>query len=92
VWSVRKFDSLFEPIGTSVFFGHASPNPVSLGVVDDVLATLLDHWAGVTDRFRPVHLGGVATVHEKQVCSAFARCPVGPNVKEVGVLLGLVHS
>jgi hypothetical protein len=92
VWGVGKFDSLFEPIGASVFFGHASPDSISLGVVDDVLATVVDDWAGVADRFRPVHLGGVATVHKEQVGSTFARCSVGPNVEEVGVLLGLVHS
>jgi hypothetical protein len=80
VWSVGEFDSLFEPVGTSVFFGHASPDSISLGVVDDVLATLLDHWAGFANGFGPVHLGGVATVHKKQVGSAFARCPVCPNV------------
>jgi hypothetical protein len=80
VWGVGEFDSLFEPVGASVFFGHASPNSISLGVVDDVLATVVDDWAGVTDRFRPVHLGGIATVHEEQVGSAFARCPVCPNV------------
>jgi hypothetical protein len=92
VWSVGKFDSLFEPIGTSVLFGHASPNSISLGVVDDVLATVVDDWAGFANGFGPVHLGGVATVDEEQVGAAFARCPVGPGVKEVGVLLGLVHS
>jgi hypothetical protein len=80
VWGVGEFDSLFEPVGASVFFGHASPNSIPLGVVDDVLATVVDDWAGVTDRFRPVHLGGIATVHEEQVGSAFARCPVCPNV------------
>jgi hypothetical protein len=92
MWSVREFDSLFEPVGASVFFGHASPDSISLGVVDDVLATVVDHWAGVTDRFRPVHLGGVATVHEEQVGAAFARCPVCPGVDEVDVLVGLIHS
>jgi hypothetical protein len=80
VWGVGKFDSLFEPIGASVFFGHASPNPVSLGVVGDVFATVVNDWAGFANGFCPVHLGGVATVHEEQVGSAFARCPVGPNV------------
>jgi hypothetical protein len=80
VWGVGEFDSLFEPVGASVFFGHASPDSISLGVVDDVLATLLDHWAGFADGFCSVHLGGVATVHEEQVCSAFARCSVCPNV------------
>jgi hypothetical protein len=80
VWGVGEFDSLFKPVGTSVLFGHASPDSVSFGVVDDVLAALLDHWAGFADRFGPVHLGGVATVDEEQVCSAFARCSVCPNV------------
>jgi hypothetical protein len=80
VWGVREFDSLFEPVGTSVFFRHASPDSISFGVVDDVLATVVDDWAGFADRFGPVHLGGVATVDEEQVGSAFARCPVGPNV------------
>ena len=92
MWSVREFDSLFEPVGTSVFFCHASPDPIPLGVVDDVLATLLDDWAGVTDRFRPVHLGRVATVHEEQIGAAFARCPVCPGVEEVDVMVGLIHS
>jgi hypothetical protein len=80
VWSVGEFDSLFEPIGASVFFGHASPNSISLGVVGDVFATVVDDWAGFADGFGSVHLGGVATVDEEQVGSAFARCPVGPNV------------
>jgi hypothetical protein len=80
VWGVGEFDSLFEPIGASVFFGHASPDSISFGVVDDVLATVVDHWAGFADSFGPVHLGGVSTVHEEQVGSAFARCPVCPNV------------
>jgi hypothetical protein len=92
VWSVWKFDSLFKPIGASVFFGHASPNPISLGVVGDVFATVVDDWAGFADGFCPVHLGGVATVHEEEVGSAFARCPVCPGVELVGVLVGLVHS
>jgi hypothetical protein len=92
VWGVGEFDALFEPVGASVFFGHASPNSIPFGVVDDVLATVVDDWAGFADGFGPVHLGGVATVDEEQVGSAFARCPVGPNVKEVGVLVGLVHS
>jgi hypothetical protein len=92
VWGVGEFDSLFEPVGASVFFGHASPNSVSLGVVDDVLPTVVDDWAGVADGFGPVHLGGVATVDEEQFGSAFARCSVCPGVEEVGVLLGLVHS
>jgi hypothetical protein len=92
VWGVWEFDALFEPVGTSVFFGHASPNSIPLGVVDDVLATVVDDWAAVTDRFGPVHLGGVATVHEEQVGAAFARCPVCPGVEEVDVLVGLVHS
>jgi hypothetical protein len=92
VWGVGEFDALFEPIGASVFFGHASPDSISLGVVDDVLATVVDDWAGFTNGFRPVHFGCVATVHKEQVGSAFARCSVGPNVEEVGVLLGFLHS
>jgi hypothetical protein len=80
VWGVGEFDSLFEPVGASVFFGHASPNPVSLGVVGDVFATVVDDWAGFADGFGSVHLGGIATIHEEQVGAAFARCPVGPNV------------
>jgi hypothetical protein len=92
VWGVREFDSLFEPVSTSVFFRHASPDPIPFRVVDDVLATVVDDWAAVTDRFGPVHLGGVATVHEEQVGAAFARCPVCPGVEEVDVLVGLVHS
>jgi hypothetical protein len=92
VWSVGEFDALFEPVGASVFFGHASPDSIPLGVVDDVLATVVDDWAAVTDRFGPVHLGGVATVDEEQVGSAFARCSVCPGVEEVGVLTGLIHS
>jgi hypothetical protein len=92
VWSVGEFDALFEPVGTSVLFGHASPDSIPFRVVDDVLATLFDHWAGFADGFCPVHLGGVATVDEEQVGSAFARCSVCPGVEEVGVLVGLVHS
>jgi hypothetical protein len=80
VWSVGEFDSLFEPVGASVFFCHASPDSISLGVVDDVFATLVDDWAGFAYGFCPVHLGRVATIHKEQVGSAFARCPVGPNV------------
>jgi hypothetical protein len=80
VWGVGEFDSLFKPIGASVFFGHASPNPIPLGVVDHILPTLVDDWAGFADGFGPVHLGGVATVDEEQVGSAFARCSVGPGV------------
>lgn len=80
MWGVGEFDSLFEPVGASVFFGHASPDSVSLGVVGDVFATVVDDWAGFADGFCPVHLGGVATVNEEQVGAAFARCPVGPNV------------
>jgi hypothetical protein len=92
VWSVWEFDALFEPVGTSVFFGHASPNSVPLGVVDDVLSTVVDDWAGFTNGFRPVHFGCVATIHKEQVGSAFARCSVCPGVEEVDVLIGLVHS
>ncbi len=43
VWSVWKFDALFEPVGASVFFGHASPDSIPFGVVGDVLATLVDN-------------------------------------------------
>jgi hypothetical protein len=92
VWGVWEFDALFEPVGTSVFFGHASPDSIPFRVVDDVLATVVDDWAGFADGFGPVHLGGVATVHEEEVGSAFARCPVCPGVELVGVLVGLVHS
>ena len=91
VWSVWKFDALFEPIGTSVLFGHASPDSIPFGVVGDVLATLVDDWAAVTDGFCTFHLGGVATVEEEQVGSAFASCPVFPSVEQVG-MVGFVHS
>jgi hypothetical protein len=80
VWGVGEFDSLFEPVGASVFFGHASPDSVPFRVVDDVFATVVDDWAGFANGFCPVHLGGVATVDKEQVGSAFARCPVCPNV------------
>lgn len=83
---------MFEPVGASVFFGHASPDSVAFRVVDDIFATLVDDWAGVADGFCLVHLGGVATVHEEQIGAAFARCLVCPGVEFVGVLLGLVHS
>jgi hypothetical protein len=91
VWSVWKFDALFEPVGASVFFGHASPDSIPFGVVGDIFPALVDDWAAVTDGFGTFHLGGVATVEEKQVGSAFASCPVFPSVEEVG-MVGFVHS
>jgi hypothetical protein len=91
VWSVWKFDALFEPVGASVFFGHASPDPIPFGVVGDIFPALVDDWAAVTDRFGTFHLGRVATVKEKQVSSAFASCPVFPSVEQVG-MVGLIHS
>jgi hypothetical protein len=89
VRSVGEFDALFEPVGTSVLFGHASPNSVPLRVVDHILSTLVDDWAAATDGFCTFHPGCVATVEEEQVGSAFARCQVFPNVR---VLIGFVHS
>jgi hypothetical protein len=89
VWSVGKFDALFEPVGASVFFGHASPNSVPFGVVGDIFPALVDDWAAVTDRFGTFHLTVVATVEEEQVGSAFARCPVFPSVR---VFVCFVHS
>jgi hypothetical protein len=89
VWSVGEFDSLLEPVGTSVLFGHASPNSVPFWVVDHIFATLVDYWAATTDGFGTFHPGRVATVQEKQVGSAFACCPIFPNVR---VVVGFVHS
>jgi hypothetical protein len=91
VWSVWEFDALFEPVGASVFFCHASPDSIPFGVVGDIFPALVDDWAAVTDGFGTFHLGGVATVEEEQVGSAFASCPVFPSVEEVG-MVGLVHS
>jgi len=89
VRGVWEFDALLEPVGTSVLFGHASPNSVPLRVVDHILPTLVDHWAAATDGFGTFHPRCVATVEEEQVGSAFARCPIFPNVR---VLIGFVHS
>jgi hypothetical protein len=89
VRGVGKFDSLLEPVGTSVLFGHASPNSIPLRVVDHILPTVVNDWAAVTDRFGTFHPGRVATVQEKQVGSTFARCPIFPSVR---VFIGFVHS
>jgi hypothetical protein len=82
---------LFEPVGASVLFGHASPDSIPFGVVGDIFPALVDDWAAVTDGFGTFHLSGVATVEEEQVGSAFASCPVFPSVEEVG-MVGFVHS
>lgn len=87
-----EFDSPLKSVSAPVLFGHPSPNPEPFRVVSDVLATIVDYWAGLADRFRPVHLGRVATVHKEQMRSAFARCPIGPETKRIGGLFAVGHS
>ena len=84
-----EFDAVFEAVGASVFFGHASPYSEPFGVVGDVVTTFDDDWAALADGFGKFHGGGVATVDEEQVGFAFAGCPFCPGV---GVFVGMVHS
>jgi len=84
-----EFDAVFEAVGASVFFGHASTNSKSFGVVGDVFPTFDNDWAGLADGFREFHGGGVATVDEEQVGFAFAGCLFCPGV---GVFVGWCHS
>jgi hypothetical protein len=87
-----EFYAPLKAVGAPVLFGHPSPNPKPFRVVSDVLATFVYHRAGLADRFRPVHLGRVATVHKKQMRSAFARCPIGPETKRIGGVFAVRHS
>ena len=84
-----EFDAVFEAVGASVFFGHASPNSEAFRVVGDVVTTVDDDWAGLADGFREFHGGCVATVDEEQVGFAFTRCLFCPGV---GVFVGCCHS
>ena len=84
-----EFDAVIESVLAPVFFSHASPYSEAFGVVGDVVTTVDDNWAGLTDRLGEFHGGCVATVDEEQVGFAFAGCLFCPGV---GMVFHCCHS
>jgi hypothetical protein len=87
-----QFDAVVESILAPVFFGHASPDPETLRMVENIVSTRLKDWAGFADGFGVVHAGCVATVHEEEVGFAFAGGLFGPVVERFGDVGCLSHS